>query len=356
MATLVATLKQFIRTKYKGRIDRNELRPSEYGALNLFRKQSADAQGILTPEIREAIANSFGNSIQVPVLDFENITIANVRTCEIQTGGADSKMMTLIFFTMAFGFPMVPSRHRNNDLGMQEYFARNLEARRLKALEFLDGKCVDFLNLNKNQYFPAGMTAYYPVSGNALQVSPDDAPEFFNYVPSILATQDFGGTPDVLTNPMGMAYVRALKMHGTYNDVNYAMQIDNLGDFFQSNRVLNGAGVKSTEYLVGPGAVAIDSRIDPDCQDGHQIGAGDTPSNLWTTQDLPGLGTMGLYYQAKCSDESVRLAAERWDGLTRAFVESFEWSADYCLVKSYNSNGTARYTPITKAELLLPVA
>jgi hypothetical protein len=353
MATLVATLKQFVRTRYKGRIDRNELRPSEYGALNLFRKQSASAQGILTPEIREAIANSFGNSIQIPVLDFENITIGNIRTCEIQTGGADSKLMSVVFFTMAFGFPMVPSRHSNNDLGMQEYFARNLEARRLAASEFLDGKCVDFLNLNKNQYFPAGMTAYYPVSGNALQVPKEDAPEFFTYVPSILATQDFGGQPDVLTNPMGMAYVNGLKLHGTYNDVNYAMQVDNLGDFFQSNRVLNGAGVKSTMYLLGQGAVAIDSRLDPDCKAGRQIGAGDTPSNLWTTQDLPGLGLMGLYYQAACSDQSVKLAAERWDGLTRAFVESFEWSADYCLIKSYNSDGSVRYTPITKAELLL---
>ncbi|NML67609.1 hypothetical protein HHL22_20605 [Hymenobacter sp. RP-2-7] len=353
MATLVATLKQYIRTKYKGRIDRNELRPSEYGALNLFRKQSASAMSILTPEIKDAIVNSFGNEVQIPVLDFENITIGNLRTCEIQTGGADSKLMTVVLFTMAFGFPMVPSRHRNNDLGMQEYFARNLEARRLKALEFLDGKCVDFLNLNKNAYFPAGMTAYYPVSGNALQVSLEDSKEFFNYVPSILATQDFGGRPDVLTNPMGMAYVRKLEAQGTMNAENLAYQVENLGDFFQSNRVLNGAGVKSTEYLVGDGAVAIQTRLDPDTYDGHQIGNGDTPSNLWTTQDLPGLGTVGLYYQAKCSDESVRLAAERLDGLTRTFVESFEWSWDVALLKSYNSDGSTRYTPITKAELLL---
>ncbi|MGI4871382.1 MAG: hypothetical protein ACRYFX_09405 [Janthinobacterium lividum] len=353
MATLVATLKQYIRTKYKGRIDRNELRPSEYGALNLFRKQSDSAMSILTPEIKDAIINSFGNTVQVPVLDFENITIANIRTCEIQTGGADSKMMTVVLFTMAFGFPMVPSRHRNNDLGMQEYFARNLEARRLKAMEFLDGKCVDFLNLNKNQFFPAGMTAYYPISGAAFQVSKADADEFFNYVPSILATQDFGGQPDILTNPMGMAYVRALKAQGTQNAVNYAYQVDNIGDFFQSNRVLNGAGVKSTEFMVGDGAVAIQTRLDPDTYDGHQIGAGDTPSNLWTTQDLPGLGTVGLYYQARCSDESVRLAAERLDGLTRTFVESFEWSWDVALLKSYNSDGSTRYSPITKAELLL---
>ena len=354
MATLVATLKQFMRTVYKGRIDRNELRPSEYGAYNLFQKQSSSAMTILTDDIKQAIINSFGNTVQVPVLDFENITIANVRTCEIQTGGADSKLMTIVLFTMAFGFPMIPSRHKNNDLGMQQYYARNLEARRLKALEFLDGKCVDFLNLNKNQYFPAGMTAYYPVSGSALQVSATEAPEFITYVPSILATQDFGGTPDVLTNPMGMAYVNGLKLHGTYNDVNYAMQVDNLGTFFQSNRVLNNAGVRSTHYLVGDGAVAIQTRLDPDTYDGHQIGAGDTPSNLWTTDNLPGIGQVGLYYQAKCSDESVRLAAERFDSLTRTFVESFEWSWDVALIKSYNSDGSARYSPITKAELLLP--
>lgn len=352
MATLVATLKQYMRTVYKGRIDRNELRPSEYGAYNLFQKQSSSALTILTDDVKTAIINSFGNTVQIPVLDFEAITIANVRTCEIQTGGANSKLMTVVLFTMAFGFPMVPSRHRNNDLGMQQYYARNLEARRLKALEFLDGKCVDFLDLNKNTYFPAGMTAYYPVSGAAFQVDKEASTEFFTDVPGILATQDFGGNPDVLTNPMGMGYVDRLKLHGEMNDVNYARQIDNLGSFFQSNRVLNGSGVRATMYMLGDGAVAIQTRLDPDTYDGHQIGAGDTPSNLWTTDNLPGIGQVGLYYQAKCSDESVRLAAERLDGLTRTFVESFEWSWDVALLKSYNSDGTTRYSPITKAELL----
>jgi hypothetical protein len=352
MANLVATLKQFIRTTYQGRLDRNELRPSEYGALNLFRKQSRSPMSILTPEIHAAIQESFGNTIQIPVLNFEDITISVQRTCEVQTGGADTGLTTLVFFTVAFGFPMVPSRHEANDVSYQTYYLRNFEARRLKLLEFLDGKCVDWLDTKKNTYFPAGMVSYYPVSGGALQVSLAASKEFFNAVPSIMATADFMGSPDVLTNPMGMVYVRALEAQGENNAINSSYQIDNIGDFFQSNRVLNNAGVKSTEYLVGDGAVAIDSRVDPDCRRGRVIGAEASPEKMWTTMEVPGIGTMGYYFRADCSDQSTLLAAERMGYGKRVYVESHEWSADFVLMITYNSDGTTRYTPIIKAELL----
>ena len=352
MANLVDTLKQFIRTRYAGMLDRLELRASEYGALNLFKKQSNGPMSILTDEIKQQIQESFGNTIQIPVLNFEDITISVTRTCEVQTGGADSALVTLVFFTAAFGFPMVPSRHLANNISYQGYYARNFDARRLKLLEFLDGKCVDWLDLKKNTFFPAGMTAYYPVSGGALQVSLANSKEFFNSVPSIMATADFGGRPDVLTNPMGMMYVRALDAQGEENAVNSSYQIASVGEFFQSNRVLNGTGVKSTEYLVGDASVAIESRVDPDCRQGRTIGGDVEPSKMWTTMDVPGIGTMGYYFRADCSDQSTLLAAERMGYGKRVYVESHEWSADFVLMINHNSSPSTRYGSIIKAELL----
>jgi len=359
MATIAATLTQKLRSSYRGRLDANENRPSEYGALDLFNKQSRGLDSILDPELKKNIENSFGNVVQAPVIDFEAITIGNVRTCEVQVGGAGSKMITLTFFTLSFGFPMVPSRFLNNDLTYENLFIRQLNNRINAALSVLDSKCVDFLELNKNQYFPAPMLQYYPEIADAFQV-PADPPvnglaqhrRWYNRIEAILDTMDFTGTPDILTNPLGMAEVRELRSQGTFNAENQAWLIDGLGMFYKSNRVLNNAGVEVTEYAVLPGAVAMDGRLDPDCRQGRLIGSPENPSKEWTRATLPRIGEMGLYYRADCADESAREVAENNFGLTRAYVESFEWSKDFCIFGNYNSDLAGRYQPITKAELL----
>lgn len=363
MASLVDTLTQNLRTQYAGRLDANENRPSEYGGLDLFNKQSRDALGILDPELHKNIENSFGNTVQAPVIDYEAPTISNVRTCEVQAGGPNSKLVTLTFFTLSFGLAMVPSRYLNNDVQYANVWSRSIDARINAAMALLDTKCVDFLNLNKNQYFPAEMLGYYPVLANAMQVAAQpnsygrkDWNELYNNLVSILATQDFGGTPDILTNPRGMATVRQLMSQGAYNAENMSWLVQLVGEFYQSNRVLNNSGVAATEYAVLPRSVAIDGRLDPDCRVGRVIGDPNTPSRQWTQVQLPRIGNMGLYFRADCSDQSATLAAERLSGLSRTYAESFEFSKDFVIFGNYNSNPASRYGSTTKFELLQPAA
>jgi hypothetical protein len=258
---------------------------------------------------------------------------------------------------------MIPSRFLNNDVAYENMFTRQLDTRINAAMELLDTKCVDFLNVNKNQYFPAAMTNYYAQVANALQVPATanslgrkDWNELYNMLTSILATQNFGGTADILTNPRGMATVRALGSQGAYNAENMSWLVDLVGNFYQSNRVLNNSGVAATEYSVLPHAVAIDGRLDPDCRVGRIIGGPENPSRQWSRAPLPRIGEMGLYYRADCADASALLAAERLTGLTRTYVESFEWSKDFVIFGSYNSDVVNRYQPITKFELLQPTA
>jgi hypothetical protein len=359
MASLVDTLTQSLRSRYAGRLDANENRPSEYGALDLFNKQSRDATGILDEELKRNIENSFGNTVTAPVLDYEGVTIGNVRTCEVQTGGPNSKLTTLTFFTLSFGLAMVPSRYLNNDVTYANVWQRAIDTRINAAMALLDTKCVDFLNLTKNQYFPAEMLSYYPVLANAMQVASqpnslgrNDWNELYNNLTSILATQDFGGVPDILTNPRGMATVRALAHQGAYNAENMSWLVDLVGEFYQSNRVLNNSGVTATEYAVLPRSVAIDGRLDPDCRVGRVIGSPDNPSRQWTKTALPRIGQMGLYFRADCSDQSAVLAAERLTGLSRAYAESYEFSKDFVIFGNYNSAPASRYGSTTKFELV----
>jgi len=361
LPNIVATLMQELRTNGASSLSVNENRPSEYGALDLFRRQSAGPRTLLTADLQNKLTNSFGQVVKASVIDYENPTISNVRTCAVQTGGLNSKQVSFTFFTLAFGFVMVPAMFDNNDLSYEDVFTQQLSNRVNAAKSLLDTKCVDFSNLHVNQYFPAEMLAYYAKSGNAFQVPVQTDSNgrknwmgLYNYLTSILAQQDFGGlTPDILTNPRGMADVRDLSSQGAYNATNKAWEVGLVGNFYQSPRVLNsGVGVAATEYAFLPGSVAIAGRLDPDCRTGRVIGDPNNPVKQWTSVDLPDLDKFGLYYQADCGDQSAALAANRLSGLTRTMVESFEWSRDYCIFGAYNSDPTNRYEPINKFELL----
>ncbi|SNC62288.1 hypothetical protein SAMN06265337_0640 [Hymenobacter gelipurpurascens] len=353
MASFAQTLKQNVRTRYRrgpGGLDSLELRGSNFGALSLYRKQTASPTGAITGELKTALENSFGRVVQAPVIDYINPTIGNTRTCAVQVGGLNSKLVTFEFFTLSFGFPIIRSQFINNELGEQDYIYRMFEARRLAAMTLLDQKCVDHLELSKNQYFPAPILAYFPEANDALQVSDAERLDYYNFIQSILETMDLTGTPDVLANPMSMADVRKIQGQGTTDEGDLSYVLDGVGSFFSSNRVIAGAGNRAVQYLVGNGAVGIVSRIDPDCDRGVAHGGAENPVREWTKQDVPGLGTMGLYYRQDCSDESATSAAVQLQGLTRTSVESMEWSADYCLVKVYTSDEAGRFFPIIKVE------
>ena len=81
--TLVATKIQAIREK-NTRLDKNENRLSDYGALNFFRVQSQRAP-ILTEKMREDAKRSAGANIQVPVLKYDGtVSVSNSRTCTVE--------------------------------------------------------------------------------------------------------------------------------------------------------------------------------------------------------------------------------------------------------------------------------
>ena len=352
MPSLAETLTQPLRSQYAAQLDKNENRISEYGAFNLFKTQADDPMSILDAQTKANIEKSFGNTVQIPVIDYDNPTIGNVRTCDVQVGGSTSHLVTLNMATMVFGFPMIPSQHYNNDVAYQALYNRQLMSRLYAAAKMLDQLGVNFLNLNKNQYFPADMTKYYAQVGGAFQVPRADQVDFYNILKSVLATQDFPSDPDVLSDPMGMAGVRKMLSNGANNADNTAYQLSGIGDFFESNRITSGAGVRSTQYMVADNNLAFVQRLDPDCLQGRTIGGEDSPVKQWSKVAVPILGEIGSYFRADCADESAVLAAQRLTGLTRAYVESFEWSFDFCFFGAYNSDPVNRYGPITKFELL----
>lgn len=352
--SLVLTLMQPLRNSYAANgLDKNEQRRSRYGAWDFYRRQSRAnedgsaglASSIITPEMRKNIKRSMGNTVQVPVLDAQDVVITNVRSCVVADNENTSKLITLTFVTYAFGFTMIPAQYQNNQIGYQQDFTQKLNNYLLKFAATLDTAAVNNLSANKNQYFPADITAYYPVVGNALQVSQAQKNDFYNNASAILETMDFYGTTNVVASTSAKPMINRLQAQGAGNQTNEDFQFNGY-DWNFTNRLTNGAGIQSTAYLVGDGMVGVENRNDPDARAGSRTGNG----KVWGEAPLPLVDlTVGTYYYDDCADKSGLHAGTAH--LTRTRVEGFEWSTDICFVNSYNSAPATKYNPIIKAEV-----
>jgi hypothetical protein len=347
--SLVLTLMQNLRAKYEpGTLDKNERRRSRYGAWDFYRNQSNLSTGVLTPQVKELIDRSVGNTVQVPVLDAEAVVISNVRACTVADSENTSKLVTLTFVTYSFGFTMTPAAHYNNLISYQADFDVKMEKYLLKFAETLDTAAVSNLSTNKNIYFPAALTSYYPVVANALQVTDAEKDDYFANLEAIQSTMDYYGNVNVVASTSAAPMVNKLRNQGAGNDVNDAWQMAGY-DFNYSNRITNGAGVKATIYSVPDGMVGVRNRNDIDAVAGSRTSNG----KEWGQVNLPVVNMkVGSYYYEDCADKSALHAGTTH--LTRTKVEGFEFSTDLCFVNSYASVPASQYQPILKSEILVP--
>ena len=147
--SLINTRIQNVRSS--SNLDKNELRPSRYGGLNLFMQQSADPAGIITPELKDKATASIGNTLQTPVIDYDGgVTIGNTRSVTIADSENTSQMHTLTFATYSWGFTIVPSNFMNNEVSIQRDFQRKFEKYLYKFGETLDAATIAALSTAKN--------------------------------------------------------------------------------------------------------------------------------------------------------------------------------------------------------------
>lgn len=351
--SLVNTLMQPLRTKYVAKtMDKNEVRRSEYGALEFFQDQSKLSGGILTEEAKKFIDASAGQNVDIPVLNSENVNISNVRSCVIAADTETSALVRLTFVTYQFGFTMVPSRHANNDVSYRELFNKKLEEYLIKFADVLDTAAANTLNLNRNIYFPAAITKYYAVVANALQVPLEEREDFFNQLTAIFKEMDYRTMINIVGSTSLEPLINRLRAQGAANAVNQNFQF-NPYRWYTSNRILNGAGIGATLFGVPDGYVAMRNRNMPDNIMGSRIGSAESPTNEWGIAKMPIVNlNMGTYYTQNCADNStLDGGGARMTQLSRSLTEGFSWDTDVCFVTNYNSDPATKYNPIVKAEI-----
>ncbi len=349
--SLVLTRMQNLRASYPNGYDKNELRYSALGAWEFFKSENSSGVGIFNGDIRSKIKASFGNTVVVPVLNAEDVTIGNVRSCTIADSENTSALVTLTLATYAFGFTMTPSRHKNNDISYQSDFDRKMRKYIDKLGRTLDTQCVTTVEAAKNT-FAGDLADYYTFSGGALQVDDDEKDDFYNQLEAIMNSMDFYGKTKVLSSTSGKPIVSRIAAQGTGNAENLAYQLAGY-QWWYTNRIANAGGIKSTKYAIQEGSVAFETRLDPDAEAGARIGDASNPLKEWGRATLPDLGIeVGTFYTRDCSDRTV--LDESTEGLSRTLLEGYEFSFDICFATAYNSDPTNRHNPILKAEIAAP--
>lgn len=341
--SLVNTRIQNIRAKSK--IDKNEWRPSRYGAIDLFITQSNNANGLLTDELKRKAMTSIGSTLETPVINYDaGITIGNERTLTIADSENTSAMHQITFTTYSWGFTIIPSLYMNNEIDIQRDFEVKFNKYLYKFAETLDSAAIAALAAAKTQVF--GEKLIYDTTGNIVAADWDNGDNIIGDLDPMMAANDYYGTLHLVGN-MGLnSKISKLAQHGVYNDVN--KRLEYAGKVLHwTNRLTNDGEAYASGYAVEDGNVGALFRFERECLLNSRTGDG----HEWSTDRLPMLdipvGT--YYYDAAVEAKSIAGAASA--DMDRVRKEHYGFAVDVALITPYNSSPTTITSPIMAFEI-----
>lgn len=346
--SLVATRLQNWRVE-NPELDRNMTRPCEYGALDFFIEQTNAANSILSPYLRERAFASMGNTVQIPVIEYDgNVQVSNQRTCVIADNENTSALYTIAWVTYSVGFTMVPAAYSNNEISYEHDFMRKMEKISRALANELDKGAVAALEANKTQVFK-DLLQYQQV-GNVIEVPTQMATEILGDVNPIMRANCYPEMIHIIGNAGVDSLVRKLAQHGVYNDVNKRMEYDNKVLHY-TNNVANEEGKNGTFFAAVDGNVGVLTRVDREA-----LRRARANFHEWDVVRLPYIDLpVGSHYYTAVGDQSAIMGDATAD-LTCAVKEYFGFSVDVAFVVAYNSDPETVANPILKAQIAAPGA
>lgn len=341
--SLLATRMQNMRST--SNLDKNEIRPSRYGALDVFMQQSADPAGILTPELRQKAEQSIGRTLETPVIDYDaGITIGNTRSVTIEDSENTSKMHTITFATYSWGFTIVPAMYMNNEISMQRDFEAKMNKYLYAFAKKLDGVCISALGAAKTQVFKDSLQ--YATTGNVLESSWDDREGIIGDINPIMAANDHFGQIHLVGNGGFESIIRKLAQSGLYNAENKQLEYSDKVLHF-TNEIVNAEGKYGTAYAVTDGMLGLLFRFERESLLGTRARTG----HEWGIENLPMLNIpCGTYYYESVSDVSSIAGAATAD-LTRGLKQHYGFAVDVAVVTPYNSDPATNASPIIQVQV-----
>lgn len=341
--SLIATRLQNWRVE-NPELDRNMTRPCEYGALDFFIEQTNAANSILSPNLRERAFASIGNTVQVPVINYDSdVTVSNVRSCVIADDENTSALYTVVWATYAIGFTMVPSLYTNNEISYEHDFNRKMEKNCRALADSLDKAAVTALEAGKTQLLKDKLN--YNFAANVIEVPTQMATEIMGDINPMMRANCYPRMVHIVGNAGIDSLINKLAQHGIYNDVNKRMEYDNKV-FHYTNNVVNELGKNGTFFAIEDGNVGVLTRVDREA-------LRRTRANFheWDVVRLPYIDLpVGSHYYTAVGDQSQIAGAASAD-MTCNVKEYFGFSVDVAFIIAYNSDSETVANPIIKAQI-----
>lgn len=341
--SLIATRLQNWRVE-NPELDRNMTRPCEYGALDFFIEQTNAANSILSPKLRERAFASIGNTVQVPVINYDSdVTVSNVRSCVIADDENTSALYTVVWATYAIGFTMVPSLYMNNEISYEHDFNRKMEKNCRALADSLDKAAVTALEAGKTKLLKDKLD--YNFAANVIEVPTQMATEIMGDINPMMRANCYPRMVHIVGNAGIDSLINKLAQHGIYNDVNKRMEYDNKV-FHYTNNVVNEAGKNGTFFAVEDGNVGVLTRVDREALRRTRAN-----SHEWDVVRLPYIDLpVGSHYYTAVGDQSQIAGAASAD-MTCNVKEYFGFSVDVAFIIAYNRDPETVANPIIKAQI-----
>ena len=277
--SLLATRLQNLRVS-NPQLDKNMARACEYGALDFFVSQTDAPDSIIGANLRDKAFASMGNTVQVPVLNYdENVAVANARTCVITDDENTSALYEVTWVTYQVGFTMVPALYMNNEISYQQDFDRKVLKVSRALANALDVAAVAALEAGKTQVFKDLL--YYNQVGNDIQVPWAMRNDILSDTNTLMRANCYPGKIHVIGNAGVDSMLRKQAQLGLYNDVNKRLEFEDKIVHF-TNNIANEGGKFGTFYAVESGNVGVLTRVDRESLRRARIGG-----HEWDVVRLP---------------------------------------------------------------------
>lgn len=340
--SLIATRMQELRIKSPNYYE-HLFAAKEYGAMELYLRQTRDANGVASMALREGAVNSMGKTIKVPVLSPNfSATTGNSRSCTITNHETDSALVPLTWTTVTDSFVMYPNRYSNNEVKYMEHFAANLRDMYLRIWNRIDQLCVANLAANKTTVFEDLLN--YTQSGNVVNGNWNDRESIVGDMKVLERANGYRGHINLVGNFGLISLANKLGRYGEFNEKNLNYEFADMSGFITGN-ITNANGKYCTLYAVPDGSVAILSRVSR-----AEAAGSNAAGHEWGTVVLPMMEGLvwGTHYYESVGDVSIET---REPDMTCDYAEHYGFAIDLAFVNGYNPDPTNIANPIMAADL-----
>lgn len=339
-------------TYKKNSLDRYNFKKNRFGLLNTLLSQQDSPNSIITPEVRELIEKSYGQTVEIPVMNNDlEITLGDKRTCTITCPNGSTAKVQISTVAMTADICIAEAILQKNQISADLFFARQYEAM-IKAFGTrIESMAIAALELSKSSVYGAtnvvGDDGFIPLVGDTMQVPVDEIPTFWNWFSTIQEEDGYDDMTNIIGSPTLNAQVQFLRAQGEANNTNYAFQFNNWNFDFTTS-IKDDVGMLGTGFVFPEGSVAIVTQNAP-----HYLSnsyASKDGINYYTRElaEFPGMRFDVMHY-TECTDFSSIPGLEAF---TNVVGEKWQFAINVSVVTPYIEDLTTMTSPIRKFELV----